>query len=175
MIVLHNALLYWIRWFGRQVVHRSGDQGMLLPLVEHQFEQELRCGPRCSFCATTHGPFLKVESLFVLRMCPPARSPQPRSAEHRVEMTGPDQPSELLAHHDPGKPWLKWRCHARLRPPGDAPVGPGAAHRRRACRLVGQLAGRAIAGYLPAVERLTWNTDGPACGHQIRGLEAAGT
>jgi hypothetical protein len=92
----------------------------------------------------------------------------------RVEMTGPDQPSELLAHHDPGKPWLKWRCHARLRPPGDAPVGPEAAHRRRACRLVGQLAGRANAGYLPAVERLTWNTDGPACGHQIRGLEAAG-
>jgi hypothetical protein len=39
-----------------------------------------------------------------------------RSSRHRgrpttlVEMHEPDQPAELLAHHDPAEPWLQWGC-----------------------------------------------------------------
>jgi hypothetical protein len=71
-------------------------------------------GSRCSFCGTTQGPFLKVEGLFTLLMCPGCQAV--RSSFNRglpntlVEMHDPDQPTELLADHDQGEPWLKWGC-----------------------------------------------------------------
>jgi hypothetical protein len=88
---------------------------MLLSSIEQQFERKRRgVGPRCSFCGTTEGPFLKVEGLFTLLMCAgcqAARSSSNRGQpDTRVEMHDPDQPTELLAHHDPGQPWLHWGC-----------------------------------------------------------------
>ena len=73
-------------------------------------------GPRCSFCGTTQGPFLQVDGLFTLHMCPTcqaARSSSNRGPSNtRVQLPSryPDQPAELLAHHDPGQPWYQWGC-----------------------------------------------------------------
>jgi len=73
-------------------------------------------GSRCSFCGTTDGPFLKVEGLFPLLMCPAcqaARSSSNRGwSNHRAELPGSDldQLTELLANYDPGKPWYQWGC-----------------------------------------------------------------
>jgi hypothetical protein len=70
--------------------------------------------PRCSFCGTSTGPFRAVEGLFTVLMC--AGCQALRSSRHRgrpttlVEMHEPDQPAELLAHHDPAEPWLQWGC-----------------------------------------------------------------
>jgi hypothetical protein len=54
-------------------------------------------GPLCSF-GTSTGPFSEVEGLFPVLMS--ARCQAARRAS----------PPELLAHHDPGEPWLKWTC-----------------------------------------------------------------
>ena len=51
-------------------------------------------GPHCSFCETSTGPFQQVEGLFTVLMCADCQA----------------SPAELLAHHDPGEPWLKWSC-----------------------------------------------------------------
>ena len=73
-------------------------------------------GSRCSFCGTTDGPYLQVEGLFTLRMCPACQAARSNSnrgrTSHPVEPPrhDPDQPAELLAHHDPGQPWYKWGC-----------------------------------------------------------------
>jgi hypothetical protein len=64
-------------------------------------------GPHCSFCGTSTGPFSEVEGLFtVLMMCTRCGAIRHASLP------------ELLAHHDPGEPWLKWGC----------PI-PGCGHR----------------------------------------------
>jgi hypothetical protein len=55
-------------------------------------------GPHCSFCGTFTGPFSEVEGLFTVLMCA------------RCQATRRSSPAELLAHHDPGEPWLKWAC-----------------------------------------------------------------
>jgi hypothetical protein len=55
-------------------------------------------GPHCSFCGSSTGPFLEVEGLFRVLMC--AGCQAARSGDL----------GELLAHHDPGEPWLKWGC-----------------------------------------------------------------
>jgi hypothetical protein len=57
-------------------------------------------GQRCSFCGTSTGPFREVEGLFTVLMC--TRCQAARTPARR--------PLELLAHHDPGEPWLKWGC-----------------------------------------------------------------
>jgi hypothetical protein len=58
----------------------------------------VRSGAHCSFCGTSIGPFREVEGLFTVLMC--TGCPAARNAG----------PSELLANHDPGEPWLKWGC-----------------------------------------------------------------
>jgi hypothetical protein len=63
-------------------------------------------GPHCSFCGTSIGPFSEVEGLFTVLMCRRCRTIRHASLP------------ELLAHHDPGEPWLKWGC----------PI-PGCGHR----------------------------------------------
>ena len=55
-------------------------------------------GPHCSFCGTSTGPFREVEGLFTLLMCA------------RCQTIRREPPAGLLAHHDPGEPWLKWGC-----------------------------------------------------------------
>jgi hypothetical protein len=55
-------------------------------------------GPYCSFCGTSTGPFHQVEGLFTVLMCANCQAARQAS------------PTELLAHHDPGEPWLKWTC-----------------------------------------------------------------
>ena len=55
-------------------------------------------GPHCSFCGTSTGPFSEVEGLFTVLMCTRCRAIRHASLP------------ELLAHHDPGEPWLKWGC-----------------------------------------------------------------
>jgi hypothetical protein len=63
------------------------------------FEQESSgVGPHCSFCGTSTGPFREVEGLFTVLMCARCRAIRHAS------------PPQLLAHHDPGDPWLKWGC-----------------------------------------------------------------
>jgi hypothetical protein len=67
--------------------------------LEHAFEQESSgVGSHCSFCGTSTGPFSQVEGLFTVLMCASCQA---------VRHEGP---AELLAHHDPGEPWLKWTC-----------------------------------------------------------------
>jgi hypothetical protein len=55
-------------------------------------------GPHCSFCGTSTGPFQEVEGLFTVLMCA------------RCQAARRGRPAGLLAHHDPGEPWLKWGC-----------------------------------------------------------------
>jgi hypothetical protein len=55
-------------------------------------------GPRCSFCGTSTGPFREVEGLFTVLMCGRCFA-----ARHTPA-------AKLVAHHDPGEPWLKWGC-----------------------------------------------------------------
>jgi hypothetical protein len=62
------------------------------------------------------GPFLQVEGLFTLRMCPTCQAAR-SSSNHDLPTTqaetpvrDPGQPPELLAHHDPGQPWYRWGC-----------------------------------------------------------------
>src|SRR4030095_12136197 len=66
------------------------------------------CGvwPHCSFCGTSTGPFSEVEGLFTVLICTRCRAIRHAS------------PPPLLAHHDPGEPWLEWGC----------PI-PGCGHR----------------------------------------------
>jgi hypothetical protein len=68
------------------------------------FDQETRCGSRCSFCGTTGGPFLQVQGLFPLLMCAACQAARAHSNR------GPEQPAELLAHYDRGQPWYQWGC-----------------------------------------------------------------
>jgi hypothetical protein len=72
---------------------------------------------RCSFCSTSAGPFLEVEGLFTVLMCPSCQAARGSSLDRsvptsRAEMpaTDPDLPAELLAHRDQGAPWLEWGC-----------------------------------------------------------------
>jgi hypothetical protein len=73
-------------------------------------------GSRCSFCGTTDGPFLQVEGLFSVLMCPTRQAVRsnsnrgPLSTGVKPPRRDPDQPAELLAHYDPGQPWYKWGC-----------------------------------------------------------------
>jgi hypothetical protein len=55
-------------------------------------------GPHCSFCGISTGPFSEVEGLFTVLMCSRCRAIRHASLP------------ELLAHHDPGEPWLQWGC-----------------------------------------------------------------
>ena len=57
-------------------------------------------GPWCSFCGTSTGSLREVEGLFTVLIC----------ARCRAARTPARRPLELLAHHDPGEPWLKWGC-----------------------------------------------------------------
>jgi hypothetical protein len=72
---------------------------------------------RCSFCGTTVGPFLEVQGVFTVLMCARCQAARGSSLERYVPMTGaempasdPDEPTEFLAHHDPGEPWLEFGC-----------------------------------------------------------------
>ncbi len=71
-------------------------------------------GPQCSFCGTTDGPFLQVEGLFSLLMCPACQAARSNSKRGRpttpAELRDAGQPAELLAQYDPGQPWYKWGC-----------------------------------------------------------------
>jgi hypothetical protein len=80
---------------------------LLCILFEQVFEQEKRgVGPHCSFCGTSTGPFREVEGLSTVLMCASCQAARRAS------------PAALLAHHDPGEPWLQWGC----------PI-PGCGHR----------------------------------------------
>jgi hypothetical protein len=58
----------------------------------------VRSGPHCSFCGSTIGSFREVEGLFTVLMC------------YRCEAIRHAELPELVAHHDPGEPWLQWGC-----------------------------------------------------------------
>jgi hypothetical protein len=63
-------------------------------------------GPQCSFCGTTDGPFLEVGGGFPLLMCTGCQAV--RSSSGTAGLLAP--PAELLAHREPGEPWLEWSC-----------------------------------------------------------------
>jgi hypothetical protein len=135
-------------------------------------------GPPCSFCGITRDPSSRWRpcspSSCAPLARPPAQAPTAGLPNTGIEMIDPDQPSELLAHHDPGEPWLKWRwpipgCGHPVMRPRDLEPHTAAEH---AGWSASWHASRC--GVSTAVERLTWNTEGPACGHQIRSLGAAG-
>ena len=64
------------------------------------FEQESSgVGPHCSFCGTSTGPFSEVEGLYMVLMCARCQADRRQAS-----------PADLVAHHDPGEPWLKWSC-----------------------------------------------------------------
>jgi hypothetical protein len=68
-------------------------------------------GPRCSFCGATAGPFQEVEGAFRLLMCgdcQAARRGSRTAAPTTQAATG--EPMEVLADHDPGRPWYHWGC-----------------------------------------------------------------
>jgi len=56
-------------------------------------------GPRCSFCGTAAGPFLKVEGGLRLLMCTGCQATR-----------GAGSTDPLTAHYDPGQPYLQWTC-----------------------------------------------------------------
>jgi len=60
-------------------------------------------GPRCSFCGAAGGPFLEVEGAFRLQMCGDCQAAPTTQAAM-------GEPAELLADHDPGRPWYHWGC-----------------------------------------------------------------
>jgi hypothetical protein len=47
-MVLLDALLLRISGFDSEVIHRSGDRPIPLPLAEQQFERRRGVGPRCT-------------------------------------------------------------------------------------------------------------------------------
>ena len=63
-------------------------------------------GPRCSFCGTANGPFLEVGGGFPLLMCTGCQAARRSSGTAGLL----EPPSELLAHHRPGEPYLQWGC-----------------------------------------------------------------
>ncbi len=75
--------------------------------------------PSCSFCGTQAGSFLEVGGAFPLLMCPGCQaarsSPEPGLPTTTVDMfdIAPEEPDELLAHREPGAPWLEWGCPVR--------------------------------------------------------------
>jgi hypothetical protein len=58
----------------------------------------VRRGAALFVCGTSTGPFSEVEGLFTVLMCASCRAVRHAS------------PPPLLAHHDPGEPWLQWGC-----------------------------------------------------------------
>jgi hypothetical protein len=63
-------------------------------------------GPRCSFCGTTTGPLQEVGGAFPLLMCPGCQAARRSSGTAGLL----EPPTELLADHDPGRPWYHWGC-----------------------------------------------------------------
>jgi hypothetical protein len=78
-------------------------------------------GPHCSFCGASTEPFQEVEGLFTVLMCASCQAARQAS------------PTQLLAHHDPGEPWLKWTysiqgCGHRVIGPCELEGHAAAAH-----------------------------------------------
>jgi hypothetical protein len=68
-------------------------------------------GSRCSFCGATSGPFLEIGGAFRLLMCGACQAA--RGGSRTATPTTPaaaGEPAELLADHDPGRPWYHWGC-----------------------------------------------------------------
>jgi hypothetical protein len=59
-------------------------------------------GPHCSVCGTFTGPFSEIEGLFTVLICIPCL--EVRLAESET----------VPGLHDPGQPWQKRGCPARL-------------------------------------------------------------
>jgi hypothetical protein len=96
-------------------------------------------GPRCSFCGATIGPFLEVGGAFQLLMCGDCQAARggTRTAAPTTQ-PAKDEPAELLADHDPGRPWYQWGLCA-VRSPGHLAAGAGGPHGPGTSRLDGDV------------------------------------
>lgn len=116
-MVLLNALLFRIAWFDRQVVHRSADRPDPAIVGQTTVRAEDAVWGRITPSAEpTKARSARSRGLFTLLMCAGCQAAR-ASSNHGLPTTrvglpsrDPDQPAELLAHHDPGQPWYQWGC-----------------------------------------------------------------